>query len=164
MTLICRDADIYRFQEFAFDAWPGGTYRTPILTGTRPGGAITAAWAVMNYLGEAGYLRLTAQTMRFVRRLIDEITAMPELFVVGQPDMSLVAYGAHDLDIVAIADGLQARGWFVYLERVPPSIHLMLSPGHEPFIDRYLTDLREVVALVRSGEIARQRGELKYGQ
>jgi glutamate/tyrosine decarboxylase-like PLP-dependent enzyme len=163
-TLICRDAEIYGYQEFAFSDWPGGTYRTPTLTGTRPGGAIAAAWAVMNYLGEDGYLRLTDRTMRFMRRLRDVIEAMPDLYVVGEPDMSLIAFGSNTLDIVAVGDGMQARGWFVYLERVPPSIHLMLSPEHDRFLDRYLNDLREVIELVRAGEITRERDELKYGQ
>jgi glutamate/tyrosine decarboxylase-like PLP-dependent enzyme len=163
-TLICRDPEIHRYQGFAFSEWPGGTYRTPTMTGTRPGGAIAAAWAVMNYLGESGYLRLVDRTLRMVDRLIDEIEAIPELYVVGEPDMSLVAYGSHTLDMVAVADGLQARGWFVYLERNPPSIHLMLSPGHDRFIDRYVADLREVIELVKRGEVTRQRDEIKYGQ
>jgi glutamate/tyrosine decarboxylase-like PLP-dependent enzyme len=163
-TIICRDPEIGGYAGFSFSDWPGGTYFTPTLTGTRPGGAIAAAWAVMNYLGEDGYLRLTKQTMDFVGRLTEEIEAIPELYVVGEPDMSLIAYGSDSLDIVAIGDGLQTRGWFVYLERVPPSIHLMLSPGHSAFIDRYLDDLREVVQLAREGKLARERNEIKYGQ
>ena len=31
------------------------------MTGTRPGGAIAAAWAVLQYLGEDGYLRLVGR-------------------------------------------------------------------------------------------------------
>jgi len=163
-TLICRDEDIYQYQGYYFDNWPGGTYRTPTLTGTRPGGAIAAAWAVMNYLGEDGYLRLTRKTMTFMRWLRDEIEAMPDFYVVGEPDMSLIAYASDTVDMVAIGDGMAARGWRVYLERVPPSIHLMLSPGHEPFLSGYLNDLREVTELVKSGEILRETEELKYGQ
>jgi glutamate/tyrosine decarboxylase-like PLP-dependent enzyme len=163
-TLICRDPAIYRYQEFAFSDWPGGTYRTPTMTGTRPGGAIAAAWAVLNYLGEEGYLRLVDRTLRMVDRLIAAIAAIPDLYVVGEPDMSLVAYGSDSLDMVAVADGLQARGWFVYLERNPPSIHLMLSPGHDAFMDRYLADLREAIDLVKRGEVVRQRDEIRYGQ
>jgi len=119
---------------------------------------------VLNYLGEDGYLRLTEQTMNFMKRLRAEIEAIPGLYVVGEPDMSLIAFASDSLDMVAVGDGMQERGWMVYLERVPPSIHLMLSPGHEPFLDGYLSDLREVVELVREGKIVRQREELKYGQ
>lgn len=163
-TLICRDEEIHQYQPFAFSEWPGGTYLTQTLLGTRPGGAIAAAWAVLNYLGEDGYLRLTEKTMNFMKRLRAEIEAIPGLYIVGEPVMSLIAFGSHELDMVAVGDGMQERGWMVYLERVPPSIHLMLSPGHEPFLDGYLSDLREVVELVREGTIVRQREELKYGQ
>ena len=78
--------------------------------------------------------------------------------------MGDVASCAHELDAVAIGDGMQALGWFVYMERVPPTIHLMLSPGHDAFIDRYLSDLREVVERVKRGEVVRERDEIKYGQ
>ena len=44
-----------------------GTSRRP-MTGTRPGGAIAAAWAVLKYLGEDGYLRLVGQAMRYMER------------------------------------------------------------------------------------------------
>ncbi|MCA9858566.1 MAG: aspartate aminotransferase family protein [Thermomicrobiales bacterium] len=163
-TLTCRDDEIGSYMGFHFADWPGGSYRTPTLTGTRPGGAIAAAWAVMNYLGEDGYLDRTKQTMDFVEHLLEEIESIPDLYVVGEPDMSLVAYGSHTLDMVAIGDAMQDRGWFVYMERIPPSIHLMLSPGHAPFIELYLSDLNEVVELARAGKIERKRDEIKYGQ
>jgi sphinganine-1-phosphate aldolase len=163
-TIICRDDEIATYQGFAFGDWPGGTYRTPTMTGTRPGGAIAAAWAVMNYLGEEGYLRLTKQTMDFVGRLLSDIRLIPELYIVGEPDMSLVAFGSNTLYMVAIGDAMQERGWFVYMERVPPSIHLMLSPGHAAFIGGYMDDLREVVELAKAGVITRQRDEIRYGQ
>ena len=74
------------------------------------------------------------------------------------------AYASDSLDMVAIGDAMQERGWFVYLERVPPSIHLMLSPGHAPFMEQYISDLTEVVELARTGAIERKREEIKYGQ
>ena len=38
----------------------------------------------------------------------------------------------------------------------------MQSPGHEPYIDRYLDDLREVAALVRGGKLTRHGGRAQY--
>jgi hypothetical protein len=38
----------------------------------------------------------------------------------------------------------------------------MQSPGHEPYIDRYLEDLREVSRLVRTGEIVSTGGRAQY--
>lgn len=46
---------------------PGGN----TFTGTRPGGAIAAAWAVMHFLGEAGYRRIAATVMEAKARFVE---------------------------------------------------------------------------------------------
>ena len=50
-TLFFRGEEQRRYMPFAVEDWPGGRMVTPTLAGTRPGGAIAAAWAVMNFLG-----------------------------------------------------------------------------------------------------------------
>ncbi len=149
--ILSRDQEVFEYQPYTFGDWPSGIYRTPNVTGTRPGGPIAAAWAVLNYLGEEGYLRLTRETVGFVERLWAGINATPGLRVRGEPVMPCFAYepADPDLDIYAVADGLEARGWWVYRERQPKGIHLMLSWGHGAYVDRYLADLREVVEQVR---------------
>jgi len=162
-ALLWRDRALYHYQGFSFDGWSSGVYRTPTLAGTRPGGAIAAAWAVLTYLGEEGYLRLVAGTMQFVRRLLAGIAAIPELEVHGQPDMSVFAYGARHIDIDAVADELARRGWWVYRERQPPGIHLILSAGHEPFMVGYVDDLAEATRAVVRGGLTSQGREVRYG-
>ena len=54
-TVFYRSAALREYQMFRFGDWPTGDMVTPTLAGTRPGGAIAAAWAVMNYLGCDGY-------------------------------------------------------------------------------------------------------------
>src|SRR4030095_13238519 len=49
--------------------WPTGRYAVPTFAGTRPGGAIAAAWAVMNFLGAEGYRRIAATVMQGRGRL-----------------------------------------------------------------------------------------------
>ncbi len=56
-TVLFRDKELHAHMIFDCDDWPGGRMVTPTLAGTRPGGAISAAWAVMNYLGVSGYRR-----------------------------------------------------------------------------------------------------------
>ena len=91
------------------------------MTGTRPGGAIAAAWAVMTYLGEEGYLRVVGATMAYLRRWWDGIEAIDGLEVMGKPAMSVFGYTSKTLDMFAIADGLEARGWLVTLDTLPVS-------------------------------------------
>jgi glutamate/tyrosine decarboxylase-like PLP-dependent enzyme len=162
-TIISRDADIAQYQGMTFSDWPAGIYSTPTMAGSRPGGAIAAAWAVMQYLGEEGYKRLTQQTMAAAQHLIDGVEEMPGFEVYGQPDASIVAFGSPDRDMAAVAEGMEERGWFVHRQRRPSGIHVMLSPGHEPFIDGYLADLRDVVARVDRGEVQSTGQDARYG-
>lgn len=163
--VISRDADIFRHQVFRFGApeRPDDWYVTPSMTGTRPGGAIAAAWAVLNHLGVDGYRRLTAQAMAYMDRFQAGINAIDGLRVLGRPAMTLFGYTADGLDIFAIARGMTERGWLVFPDEWPvKAIRFMQSPGHEPYVDRYLADLREVADLVRSGQLVADGGRAQY--
>lgn len=162
-SILSRDQSIFQYQKFDFGDWPAGVYSTPNVTGTRPGGPIAAAWAVMNYLGESGYVRLAERVYGLMDRLLVGLGEIPGLIIRTQPDMSIVTFGSDDFDIYAVADGLEERGWFVHRDRQPKGIHLMLSPGHDQFVDEYLRDLREVVDLVLRGQITATSKEARYG-
>ena len=58
-----------RYQVFYFDDWPGGIYGTQAFLGTKPAAPIGAAWAVLQYLGWEGYLRLARETMDVYQRV-----------------------------------------------------------------------------------------------
>jgi glutamate/tyrosine decarboxylase-like PLP-dependent enzyme len=152
-TLFHRDEAQRRGQVFEFDDWPAGGMTTPTAAGTRPGGAVAAAWAVMHYLGVEGY-RAKAKAVTDTReRMLREISAIDGLSPVGEPRLGLFAYGSFGpdaLDVYAVWGRLLARGWFTGLLTEPRAIHLMLSPAHADFADDYLADLREAVAEVRS--------------
>jgi hypothetical protein len=60
-----------------------------------------------------------------------------------------VAFGAVGYDILAVADAMNARGWYVSRVREPRGIHLMITPVHAPVIDEYLDDLAACAAEVR---------------
>ncbi|HXF50335.1 MAG TPA: aminotransferase class V-fold PLP-dependent enzyme [Dehalococcoidia bacterium] len=135
-----------RYQVFQFADWPGGLYGTQAFLGTKPAAPIAAAWAVLHYLGEEGYLRLAQEAMEATERLIAGIRATPGLHVWGEPEMTVLAVGSRERDIFAIGDALNAKGWHFDRQENPPAIHLMVSPRHALVIDEFLTDLREAVA------------------
>ncbi|MBM4408335.1 MAG: aspartate aminotransferase family protein [Chloroflexi bacterium] len=166
-VIMSRDPEIFEYQVFRFGAphHDPNWYTTPSATGTRPGGAMAAAWAVLQYLGVDGYKRLVGQAMRYMERFKAGINSIPGLQVMGNPAMTVFGYTSTDpaLDIFAIAKGLEARGWLVFPDEYPrPAIRFMQSPGHEPYIDAYLADLREVAELVRRGEITSEGGKARY--
>ncbi len=148
--------DAHAFQKFDHAEWSGGRMITQTYVGTRPGGAIAAAWAVMHHLGEAGYLEISRRILEMSRAYVDGINAIPGLRVVGQPHLSIVSYASTDpaVPIAAVADRLRSSGWLIGMTREPPAIVTMLSLLHEPVREEYLGDLRQAVEALRQGTTA----------
>jgi glutamate/tyrosine decarboxylase-like PLP-dependent enzyme len=164
-TVVYRDREYRKHQFFAYEDWPGGLYGSPTMTGSRPGGAIAAAWAVLRYLGEEGYLRLTRSVIETARALIDGVNATPGLQVLGEPDMSVFAFAAVSggPDIQAVGDVLDAMGWNPDRQQLPSSLHLMVTPAHAPIVDPFLAGLRRAVEQVQAGEVRPSRAAAVYG-
>lgn len=144
-VILHRPKSNVRYQVWQFDNWPGGVYGTQGFLGTKPAAPIAAAWAVMQYLGEEGYVRLARETMDAVKRLREGVDAMDGVHVWGEPDMTVVALGSRDHDIHAIGDVLNQRGWHFDRQEGPSAIHLMASPRHLLVVDEFLADLRSAV-------------------
>jgi len=147
-TVLYRDASFRKHQFYVHADWPGGVYGTPSLLGARPGGAIAAAWAVMNYLGEEGYTEIVASTMQTTRRLIEGARAIPGLGVLGEPDATIFAIGG-SLNVFALGDALKRRGWHLDPQQLPPALHVTVSPGHARVVEPFLQDLAAAADEVR---------------
>ena len=148
-VLLHRNSELRRHQFFAYIDWSGGIYVSPSMTGTRPGGPIAAAWALLNYLGEDGYLKLTDQVMKTVIKLRNGINAVDGLKILGTPEMSVMSIGSNSLDIYEVGDELTARGWHLDRQQFPPTLHLTVSPYHANVADAFLHDLAEAAARAR---------------
>lgn len=164
-VILYRSAEMFQAQKFSHADWTGGRYEVPNLCGTRPGGAITAAWATMRALGHSGYRDLTRQALGATRRLRAGLDAVTGLHVVGDPDMTLLAVGDSLGRIRPIAAGLRDRGWVLGVQGYAgtgeePSIHLTVTAGHLPVIDEFLNDLSDAAAAAsgdRSGAASGDR-------
>lgn len=162
-VILYRNRELRRHQFFAVSDWPGGLYGSPTLAGSRPGGAIAAAWAVLNYLGVEGYTRLARIVMDTTEALIDGINRIPELGVLGQPDMTVFAFASDSIDIHAVADVLDEAGWHPDRQQLPPSLHIMVTPAHENAIAPFLSALASAVERVRAGEKTASGRAAVYG-
>ena len=152
-VILHRTKAMRAYQTFVFDGWLGGFYASPAMQGTRPALPMATAWAVLHHIGLDGYLRLTETAVDAARRMVAGIRAIDGLATVGEPEAHLVAMcaapGAEDVvDIFALGDALQRRGWFSDRQGPPDSLHHTVSAGNVPVIDEYLEDLRACVAEV----------------
>jgi sphinganine-1-phosphate aldolase len=151
-VVLFRTAEHQAAGRYDFDDWPTGLYSVNTFTGTRPGGAVAAAWAVMHFLGEAGYRRIAATVMDAKGRLVEGLARIGEgLRAWGEPELWAVGFGSDAHDIHAVADRMTTRGWSVGRIREPRGIHLMVTPVHAPIIDEYLADLARSVTEARAG-------------
>ena len=165
-TITYRNLDYLRYQMFVYQDWPGGVFASSALLGTRPGGGYAAAWGALQYFGKEGYRKLAADTLEAVNRLKVGVEAIDGLAVMGKPQGPLFSYRSldPDLNIYAVADQMDARGWQVNRNQSPPGIHAMVTAQHLAVVDAYLSDLAEAVAAVRADpELAKQGGAATYG-
>lgn len=153
-TVFYRSEAYREHQKFDHAEWSSGRFVTETLVGTRPGGAVAAAWALLNHLGEDGYTEIAGRLMRMTKAYIADIAAIDGLEIVGSPDISVISYRARDLDILAVGERMSAKGWLVNATRLPPALHMMMSLLHEDARETYVADLRAAVAAVRQAGTA----------
>jgi len=151
---------LYRSEElrlhhiYVNSVWPGYPLVNTVVLSTRSAGPLAAAWAVLHYLGEEGYLEMAKRVLKARETLMK---GLPELGfeVLGQPESSLIAFTSGDVNIFQLADWLKGRGWYVQVQPgsralgIPPSLHLTISPVHEKLAGAFLEALAEGVEEVK---------------
>lgn len=148
-TVLFRSDELFKHMPFDFDCWSGGRMVTPTLAGTRPGGAISAAWSVMNHLGIEGYREKQGQVVAARERIEAGLKTLG-FQICGEPKLGLMAFHHPDIHAFALWGKMAEKGWFTSLTRDPPSLHLMLSPKHADVAELYLSDLRTSMGEVSS--------------
>ncbi len=161
-VVLYRDAALRRFQYFAYTDWPGGIYASPTMTGTRPGGAIAASWALLHRLGYGGYRDIAAKVMDTTKRLRAGIERIEGLEILGEPHMSIMAIGSKTYDIYEVGDHMTARGWHLDRQQFPACLHLTVNQAHIDSADEFLADLRAAVRAAARQPVDRIIDRTKY--
>ena len=167
-VLLHRTPDLRRPQFFASAQWPGYTMLNPTMQSTKSGGPLAGAWAVVNTIGDEGYLALTEKVLDGVDRLVAGIDAIQGLRVVVRPDSTLVAFATDaTCDVFTITDAMTRAGWYVQpqlsFEGGEPTIHLSLSAATADHVEEFLDALAAAVRdAVAQGPIAIDPGIVEF--
>jgi glutamate/tyrosine decarboxylase-like PLP-dependent enzyme len=155
--LLVADVADREWHKFESRAWQRGPYAAYTTQGTRPGGAVAAAWAAMNHLGDEGYLRCARLIMEAKAIMTAGIAAIPGLDVLAPSDLGIFVWRATDpeLDIGKVAAALDAEGWLVGRQQEPDGIHLHLNPIHRQVAGEYVEAVARAVAAARGGQNSR---------
>jgi len=166
--LLHRTPELRRPQFFASADWPGYTMLNSTMQSTKSGGPLAGAWAVVESLGDDGYLTLTRQVFDAVDAIVAGIEAAPALALVTRPDSSLVTFETDgSCDAFSVCDEMRERRWYVQPQMSyaghGPSIHLSVSAGTLAHVDEFLSALGEAVAAAqRTGPVTVDPGIAAY--
>jgi sphinganine-1-phosphate aldolase len=145
-TILHRDADWFGHQFFVFSDWPSGLYGSPGVAGAKPAAPIATAWAVMHALGREGYDEIVRGLLETAATVRGAIEALDGIELVGDPIGPVLATRSDSVDLYAVGDVLDDRGWHVNRNVDPPGLHVMLSPAHGAVVDQLVADLADAVA------------------
>ncbi len=144
-VILYKNAELRKAQYYVYANWSGGIYASPSMAGTRPGGAIAAAWAALKFMGKDGYLEKAKSVKKTTEYLMKDINAIPELKILGKPDMSVFSFASDTLDVYEIGDEMGLMGWHLDRQQLPPSLHMTITPAHEEVFEQFLVDLHKAV-------------------
>jgi sphinganine-1-phosphate aldolase len=108
------------------------------------GALIAGTWAAMHYMGEeyvvrhhscissslsvfSGYISSCHDIVGAARAIQQSIqNSFPELFVLGKPQASVVAFGSRtpSLNILEVGDKMSKKGWHLNALQKPPGLHI----------------------------------------
>ncbi len=145
-VVLHRDDDWFGHQAFIYDDWPSGLYGSAAIAGARPAAPIAAAWAVMSHLGAEGYTEIVRDLMATTAKVRGAIESLDGIEIVGDPIGPVLSFASETVDLYAVADVMDDRGWNLNRNTEPPGLHLMLSPAHGGVADALIADLRDAVA------------------
>lgn len=154
-VLLHRHKNLRRYQMYGSISTTAYAIPNPTMLSTKSGGPLAAAWAILHYMGQDGYQRIVRQVMGATEKLIAGIDAHPDLYVLGQPDMSIFAIGSHSMNVFQLADVMKENGWllqpqFSKTATPQPNIHITLSHSNVPHVDAFLDDLSQAVEETKS--------------
>jgi sphinganine-1-phosphate aldolase len=145
-VVLHRDDDWFGHQFFVFSEWGSGLYGSPGVAGAKPAAPIATAWTVLHALGRDGYVEIMRGLLETTDRVRACIDALDGVELVGDPIGPVLAMRSDTVDLYAVGDVLDDRGWHVNRNVDPKGLHVMLSPAHASVVDDLVRDLTDAVA------------------
>jgi len=160
-TIFWRDAQLQEYHYVAIDDPFLGPYKMAGFSESRSAGPIFAAWAVLNYLGQEGFLRLTQRLLDLKEKFTAGVNSIEGLRM-WDVDVMPLHFQSDKAPTAAIYQGLMEKGWFVLGLIKPEALTIPIDPAlSDEAADQLLADLREVTEKILAGGDAK-KGDIRY--
>ncbi|MFT5288162.1 MAG: tyrosine decarboxylase/aspartate 1-decarboxylase [Planctomycetota bacterium] len=153
-AVLFRDRGLSQKVRTDIDYLAGGKTHQDTLTGTRPGAAACATWAVMKHLGREGYRGVVEECMQRTDSFLERLAEVPGIVSVTPPEMNIVGLRPENMDVGELANRLRARGWA--LGSFTTHLRAVLLPHiSEAHLDLFFPQLMDVLAVSSFSEVSR---------
>lgn len=149
-VILWRDSSYRKFQYFSYCDWSGGLYCSPALQGSRAGGPMAGAWAVLVHMGKNGFNESAKHYYKAFTTILEGVRSIDDIYVVGDPDACTIAYASKTLDIYQVGDAMLNRGWTCNRLQKPPCLQLQIGSRSNFDAQGYVDALRESVLDVKT--------------
>ncbi len=166
-VVLYKNKEIRRHQIFACSRWTGYTLINPTVASSKTGGPLAAAWAVMNYLGDEGYMEIVREVMEATKKVIEGINRIDGVRVLGEPDMCMFALTSTSerINVYRLADEMKRKGWYLQPQfkraNSPANLHVSLNRSTVPKAEAFLKDLEETIEGLRHEEVDAEARDLQ---
>ncbi|MBE9517053.1 MAG: aspartate aminotransferase family protein, partial [Bacteroidetes bacterium] len=143
--ILYKSRKLRKKQFFIHTEWRGGIFASTTFMGTKSGGPVAGCWAIMNHLGREGYRDLAQEVMKTALRIRSGIENFNSLEIIGNPQMSLLAFTSKAGNIFNIGDALHRKGWDLDRLQFPDALHLTVTSLNVGMEEKFLKDLGEVL-------------------
>jgi len=160
-VVLFRTPELRHAMYFVTTEWPGGTYASPTMSGSRPGALTACAWASLVAIGQSGYEEISEKIYQTAQEIKRGITQIPGLCLVADSYSSVIAWGSSDphLNVYEVADAMKNRGWNLNVLQKPASVHICCTYRTVGHAKTFLRDLTEATA-----QASRAPDSIKNGQ
>ncbi len=149
-AIMLRETADATYAKTTFSNWPAGLYGTPAVSGTRSGGALASAWAVMRYLGRSGYAERVARILAIRDEFIEALGEIGGR-VIGEPPCFHFAFAVEGVDSLLLAAELGKTGWYLGAMERPAAVQVMINAGHEGVAASFAAEVATIAEDIRAG-------------
>jgi len=151
--VLYRSKDLRKHQIFACSEWTGYTIINNAVQSTRSGGPLAAAWAVLKFIGDEGYLEIARKKLEATKKLVEGIEAHSDLRLMAQPHMCMFSFTSEAFNVFHLIDEMNSIGWYIQpqlaYESSQQNIHISINYSNVEWVDAFLEDLYKCIEKVK---------------
>jgi len=138
--------DLLKYQYYIDETWSGGIYASSTIAGSRPGNIVALTWATLLYYGKNKYLENYETIIELQKYLVEKINYMSDLYVIGDPELSIVAIDSETININILAEYLKRLKWDINVIQNPKGFHICITSYHtKEIIDKFILDIESII-------------------